>query len=72
MEALSLHTGATKLHWEDSTSCISFFEAKEVNTRVKHVGVPVCFLLEKFDNVLFIPKYDNSGVMPEDMCTKPC
>ena len=30
MEALSLHTGAPKEHWEDNTSCISIVEAKIV------------------------------------------
>ena len=43
-----------------------------VNTRVKHIGIPVCFLHEQFDHGLFITKYDNSSVMLEDMCTKPC
>ena len=27
-EALALHTGAPKVHWEDNTSCISVVEAK--------------------------------------------
>ena len=25
-----------------------------------------------FDNGLFVPIYDKSSVVPEDMCTKPC
>ena len=43
-----------------------------VTPRVKHIDIPVCFLQEKFDNGLFLPKYEKSSVMPEDMCTKPC
>ena len=54
------------------TSCISVVEAKRVTPRVKHMDIPVYFLLEQFDNGLFIPKYDKSSVMPADMCTKPC
>ena len=50
---------------------ISVVEAHRVNPRVKHIGIPVCFLQEKCDNGLFIPKYENSSVMPADMCTKP-
>ena len=72
MEALSLHTGAPTVHWEDSTSCISAVEAKRVDLRVKHIDIPVYFLQEKFYNGLIITKYDNSSVMPADMCTKPC
>ena len=53
------------------TSCISVVEAKIVTPRVKHMDIPVYFLLEQFDNGLFIPKYDKSSVMPADMCTKP-
>ena len=71
-EALALHTGATKLHWEGNTSFISVVEAKIVTPRVKHIDIPICFLQEKFDNGLFIPKYDNYSVMLADMCTKPC
>ena len=72
MEALALHTGAPTVHWEDNTSCISSVEAKIFTPRVKHIDIPVFFLQEKFDNGLFIQKYDKSSVMPEDMCTKPC
>ena len=71
MEALALHTGAPTVNWEDNTSCISVVEAKRVSPRFKHIDIPVCFLLEKFDNGLFIPKYEKSSVMPSDMCTKP-
>ena len=42
-----------------------------VTPRVKHIDIPVCFLQEKFDNGIFIPKYEKSSVMPVDMCTKP-
>ena len=72
MEALSLHTGAPILNWEDNTSCIYFVEAKIVTPRVKHVSIPIYFLLEIFDNGLFIQKYEKSSVILADMCTKPC
>ena len=71
MESLEIHTGAPKVHWEDNTSFICVVEAKIVNPRVKHIDIPVCFLQGKIDNGLFIPKYDNSSVVPADMCTKP-
>ena len=71
MEALALYTGAPTVHWEDNTSCISVVEAKIVTPRVKHIDIPVCFLQEQFDNGLFLPKYENSSVMPVDMCIKP-
>ena len=69
MKALALHTGAPTVHWEDNTSFISVLEAKIVTPRVKHIDIPVCFLQEKFDNSLFLPKYEKSSVMPADMCT---
>ena len=72
MEYLALHNGAPTLHWEDNTSCISIVEAKIVTPRVKYIDIPICFLQEQFDNGLFLPKYEKSSVMPEDMCTKPC
>ena len=72
MESLALYTGAPTVHWEDNTSCISVVEAKIVTPRVKHIDIPVCFLQEKFDNGLFLPKYEKSSVMPADICTKPC
>ena len=50
---------------------MSVVEAKIVTPRVKHIDIPVFFLKEKFDNGLFLQKYKNSSVMPEDMCTKP-
>ena len=43
MEALALHPGATTVHWEDSTSCISVVEAKEVIPIVKNIDIHVCF-----------------------------
>ena len=52
--------------------CISDVEAKRVTPRVKHIDIPVCFLQKQFDNGLFLPKYENSSVITEDMCTKPC
>ena len=72
MQALSLHTGAPTVHWEYNTSCIYVVEAKRLTPRVKHIDIPVCFLLEQIDNGIFIPKYEKSSFMPEDMCTKPC
>ena len=72
MEALVLHTGAPTVHWEDNTSCIFVVEAKIVTPRIKHIDIPVYFLQEKFDNGIFLPKYEKSSVIPEDMCTKPC
>ena len=71
MEALSLHTGAPTVHWEDNTSCISVVESKIVTTRVKHIDILVCFLKEQFDNGLFLKKYEKSSVMPADMFPKP-
>ena len=72
MEALSLHTGSSTLHWEDNTSCISVVEDKIVTPRVKHIGIPVWFPQEIFDNGIFNPKCEKSSVIPADMCTKPC
>ena len=72
MEVLALHTGAPIVYWEDNTSCISVVEAKIVTTRVKHMDITVICLQEKFDNGLFLPKYEKSSVTPENMCTKPC
>ena len=72
MEALALNKGAPTVYWGDNTSCISDVEYKRVTPRVKHIDIPVYFLQEKFDNGLFLPKYEKASVMPEDMCTKPC
>ena len=71
MEALAVYTGAPIVHWEDNTICISVVEAKIVTPRVKHIDIPFCFLQEKIDNGLFLTKYEQSSVMPADMCTKP-
>ena len=72
MEALALYTGAHTVHREDNNFFIYMVEAKIFTPRVKHIDISVCFLQEKFDNGLFLPKYENSSVMPEDICTKPC
>ena len=72
MEALALHTGAPTVNWDDDTSCIFVVEDKIVTPRVKHIGIPFCFLQEQFENGLFLPKYEIFSVMPADMCTKPC
>ena len=72
MESLALHTGAPTVHWEDNTSFIYVVESKRVTLRVKHIGISVCFFQEKFDNGIFIPKYEKSIVITGDMCTIPC
>ena len=72
MEALAIHTGEPTVHWEYNTSRIYAVEAKIVTPRVKHIEILVYFLQEQFDNGLLVPKYENSSVMPEDMCTKLC
>ena len=56
LEALSLYTGEPTLHLEDNTSCISVVEGKIVTPRVKHIDITVYFILEHFDNGLFLPK----------------
>ena len=43
-----------------------------VTPTVKHIYIPVCFLQEKFDNDIFVPKYEKSTVVPADMCTNLC
>ena len=72
MEDLLLHTGAPKVHLEDNTSCIPVVEAKRVTPRVKYIDITVCFLQDKFENDIFLPKYDKSSVIPANMCTKTC
>ena len=72
MESLALNNCAPTVHWEYNTSRIYAVEAKIVTPRVKHIEILVYFLQEQFDNGLFVPKYENSSVMPEDICTKPC
>ena len=72
MEALTLHTGAPKVNWENNTNFISVLEAKTVNPRVKHIDTPIFFQQEKNDNGIFVPKYEKSSVMPEDTCNQPC
>ena len=57
MEALAIHTGALTVYWEYSTSCISVVEAIIFTQRSKHIDIPICFLQEKIDNDIFIPKY---------------
>ena len=70
MESLALYTGAPTVCQEDIKSCIYVVEDEIVTPRVKHIDIPVFFIHEQFDNVIYIPKYDKSSVMPEDMCTK--
>ena len=72
MEDLALQTGAPTVNWEDNTSFIYVVEAKIGTPRVKKIDIPVYFLQEQFENGLFLPEYEKSSVMPEDICTKPC
>ena len=72
MEAVSLHTGTPKVHWEDNTTCNSFVEATRVTNIVKHIYITVCLIKEQNHNGIFVPKYENYSGMPEYMCTKPC
>ena len=55
MEALSIHTNAPTVHWEDNQSCISIVKVKIVIPRVKHIAIPVCFIQKKNDNSIFVP-----------------
>ena len=68
--ALALHTDSWTVHWEDNKICISVVEAKIDTPRVKHIGIPIFFLQEQFDN--FFCKYENSIDILENICTKPC
>ena len=47
-EALSLHTGAPKVHWHDNKSYIPVVETKIVTTISKKIDIFVYFLLEQF------------------------
>ena len=67
MKSLALHINAPTVYWEGNKSCISFVESEIVTPGFKHIEIPVCFLLEQFDNVIFVPKYENSSVIPADM-----
>ena len=68
MRALAINTGAPTVHWEDNTSCIYSVEAKIVTPKVKHMDIHARFPQEKFENGLFIPKYEKSSGMPSYMC----
>ena len=72
MEALALHTGAPAVYQEDNKICISVVKAKIFNLRVKTIDIPVCLIQAQTVNGIFIPRYEKSSDMPEDMCTKPC
>ena len=72
MEALALHIGSPTVHWEDNTRCTSVDGYRRVTPRVKHIDTPVRSLQDQFYIDVFIPKYDNSSVIPADMCIKPC
>ena len=72
MKYLSLHTGASSVHWDGKKSCTYVVETKTVTLRVKHIGIHICFLQEEFANGTFVPKYEKSSIMTADMVTKPC
>ena len=72
METLALYTGSPTVCWKYNTSHTSVVGDKRVTPIVKHVEIPVCFLLEQFYNGVFVPKYENPGGIPEYICTKPC
>ena len=55
MEALALYTDAPTVHCEDDTICIYVVESKRITPRVKHIDICVYFLLEQFENGLFLP-----------------
>ena len=57
MESLALYIFVPVLYWEDRTSFISVVEAKIFIPRVKDIDILVYFILEQFDNGLFIAKY---------------
>ena len=50
--------------------CIYVVVSKIVTPRVKHIEITVYLIQEQFDNGIFVPKYEKSSVIPEDMCTK--
>ena len=70
MDSIELQTEAPTVHREDSTSCIYVVEAKRVTHRFMNIESKLFFLQEKYDNGLFIPKYDKYTIMPDDMCVK--
>ena len=72
MEKLVLHTNAPVVHWKDNKIWVSIVEPKRVTHRVNYIYFPVFFLQENVDYGIFVPKYEMSSVIPEDMCTKPC
>ena len=53
MEALSLHTGTPKLHWEDNTRCIVLVKVIRATSRVKQIYITVYFIEEQFKVFLF-------------------
>ena len=57
MKSLAFHTGEPTVHWEYKTSYIPVVEDKIFIPRVKHIDILVYFILEQFDNGLFIAKY---------------
>ena len=56
-EYLTLHTVSPEVYWEDNIIFIYVVEAKIFSPRVNHIEIPLCFLQEKFDNGIFVPKY---------------
>ena len=69
MEVLALHTGTPV----KTTQVLSMLlNIKELLLELKRIDSPVCFLKEKFENGIFVPKYEKSSVMIAYMCIKPC
>ena len=72
MEALALHNGAPTVHLEDNIRCVYVVEVKIFTPRFKYIDIPVYLIQGQFTNGVFVPKYENYSVMPQDMCTKTC
>ena len=61
IEALSLHTSAPIVHWEDNTSCISVVEDKIVTPRFKKKSLQSVFYKNNL-NIIFFPPNMRSSV----------
>ena len=71
IESLAIHTGSPTVNWEENTSYISVVEDKIVTPRVKHLDIHIYFYKKNLTNVIFVPKYEKSGLMLSNVCTKP-
>ena len=72
MEALALHTGAPKVHWEDNFFIFLLLRLKELLLELNTLIFQSIFYKINLTNGLFLPKYEKSSVMPADVCTKSC